>query len=385
MKKMTGLLAFASAATMAAPQVSVQGRTDYRYDLRSSADETLRDNNGFDLQYARLDVNGSLESGLKYRMRLRFDSPLYLAPAVTSKTAVTTTTTTTSVLDAATNKVTSTSKSTSTATTTNSTSGVVAAKDTLKGFNDYVDYFYAKQTLPGGAAVTAGKFFSGRCGWEGEASGMDLYQTTLTYDASKAYQAVLGVQPSWEGAGQTISVTLANSGVGWTDAADKNVQHFLMAGAAWKGTFLGGLVQPNLSFYYVPVKAMDDARYLTSVGVRSKVDKFLVDVEWKSMADSAKPSGNLPFIQSWSALVKADYGMFRPQVKFFYDNQSVLDEKTSLERVGVTPVLEVFPFEKTNFRWHVGYSMLDNIPKGSDDKVFHKFFAGMAMNLDIMK
>ena len=75
MKKMTGLLAFASVAAMAAPQVSVQARTDYRYDLRSSADEALRDNNGFDLQYARLDVNGGLESGLKYRMRLRFDFP----------------------------------------------------------------------------------------------------------------------------------------------------------------------------------------------------------------------------------------------------------------------------------------------------------------------
>jgi len=385
MKKMTGLLALASVATMAAPQVSVQGRTDYRYDLRSSADETLRDNNGFDMQYARLDVNGSLESGLKYRMRLRFDSPMYLAPAVTSKTAVTTTTTTTSTLDTLTNKVTSTSKSTSTATTTNSTAAVVAAKDTLKGAADYVDYLYARQTLPGGAAVTVGKFFSGRCGWEGEAAGYDLYQTTLTYASSSAYHSVVGVQPSWEGAGQTISVTLANSGVGWTDAADKNVQHFLMAGAAWKGAFLGGLVQPNLSVYYVPVKAMDDARYLTTVGVRSKVDKFLVDVEWKSLADSAKASGNLPFIQSWSAFVKADYGMFRPQVKFFYDNQSVLDEKKSLERVGVTPVLEVFPFEKTNFRWHVGYSMLDFIPKGADDKVFHKFFAGVAMNLDIMK
>ncbi|MEN9355270.1 MAG: hypothetical protein RL318_2595, partial [Fibrobacterota bacterium] len=362
MKTMTGILALAGSAALAAPQVSVQARTDYRYDLRSQADETLRDNNGFDLQYARLDVNGAVAPSLKYRMRLRFDFP--------SLTASTSTNLTTKDVS----KV-STAKTTADSTKAMASSkGNAVVKDSLKGASDYVDYLFAKQSLPMGFSVTAGKFFSGRCGWEGEAAGYDLYQTTQTYASSSAMHSVVGVQPAWEGAGQTVSMTVANSGVGWTDAANKDVQHFLLFGAAWKGTFLEGLVQPNISLFYVPVKSMDDARYLTTVGIRSKYQMIQTDIEWKSLADTAKMSGNLPFTQSWSAMVKADLGMMRPQLKFFYDNVSVLDEKKSLERIGITPVLEVFPFEKTNFRWHAGYSMLDVIPKGSKDKVFNKIF-----------
>ncbi|MEN9355319.1 MAG: hypothetical protein RL318_2644 [Fibrobacterota bacterium] len=332
----------------AAPQINLQVRTDYRYDFRNGADSTLKDNSGFDMQFARLDLNGSMESGLKYRMRLKFDFPSQAA-SVNPTTGA----------------------------------GTAVVKDTLKGSADYVDYAYFKQPLPSGFAVTAGKFFSGRAGYEGLAAGSDHYLTTLVYASSGAFHSVLGVQPAWEGFGQTVSLTLANSGTGWK--TDKGVQHFLMVGGLWQGTFLGGMVQPHVSYYLLPKKAVDDGLHLATLGVKSKVEKITSELEWKSLTDTANTKGNNAFTHSTSLLVKADFGMLRPQMKLFYDNKSVLDEKKSLERVGVSPVLEVFPYEKTNLRWHVGYAYVDEIPKGKADRSWNKVFVGAAMNLDIFK
>jgi len=345
MKKTLGYLALVCGAAAAAPQINVQGRADYRYDMRSEAVDNQRDNNGFDLQYARLDVKGNANEDLNYRLRLRFD---FASQSVSpdGKTAV--------------------------------------VKDTLKGSAGYIDMLYAKQKLPMGFSVTAGKFFSGRCGWEGETSGMDLYQTTLVYAVTAgAYQTPLGVQPAWEGFGQNVSFLVANSGVKW--GADPGEQHYLMVGGVWKGTFLKGAIQPNLSLIYMPVKHLGNGQYLANVGLRSNVGIFGGELEWKSFGDSTNAKGDMPFVQSYSALAKVDLGMFRPQVRFIYDNKSILDEKKSLEQVSVSPVLEIVPFPKSTFRWHVGYSMLDVIPKGSNDYIYNKVFAGMSMNLDVMK
>ena len=109
------------------------------------------------------------------------------------------------------------------------------------------------------------------------------------------------------------------------------------------------------------------------------------EVEWKALTDTANAKGDNGFTHSTSVLAKLDLGMFKPQLKVIYDNQSVLDEKKSLERVGVSPVLEMAPFEKTNFRWHVGYTYLDEIPKGKTDRNWSRVFAGVAMNLDVLK
>lgn len=338
MKKMTALLALAGTAAMSAPQVSVQMRTDYRYDMRNSADSTLKDQNGFDMSYARLDVQGALEQGLKYRMRLRFDN---------SK---------------------------------------AVAKDEIKGASDYVDYAFAKQALPGGFAVTAGKFFSGRAGYEGVAAGYDHYATTLVYTGTGAFHSVVGVQPSWEGAGQTVSLTVANSGVAWKTAtgASKDAQHFLMYGGLWQGTFLEGMVQPHISYFFLPTKATDDGMSLATVGVKSKVGLFTGELEWKMLGDSTKGAKDGDQTQSTSLLAKFDLGMFRPQVKVFYDSKDVLGE-TALTRIGSAEVLEVYPFEKSSFRWHVGYSNIIESPKGKEDKNWNKVFAGIAFNLDVMK
>lgn len=335
MKKMTALLALAGTTAMAAPQVSVQVRTDYRYDMRNSADSTLKDKNGFDMTFARLDVQGALEQGLKYRMRLRFDN-----------------------------------------------ASSAAAKNEIKGASDYVDYAYAKQALPMGFAVTAGKFFSGRAGYEGVTAGADHYLTTMVYDSSGAFHAVVGVQPSWEGAGQTVSLTVANSGVAWK--SDKAAQHFLMYGGLWQGTFLEGKVQPHISFYFLPTKAADDGKSLATVGLKSKVGLFTGELEWKMLGDSTKGTQDGDQTQSTSLLAKFDLGMFRPQVKVFHDSKDVLGE-TAVTRIGSTEILEIYPFEKTNFRWHVGYTNVLETPKGKEDKNWHKVFAGIAMNLDIMK
>ena len=361
MKKTLGTLATLASLASAAPQISLQMRTDYRFDFRNEADSTLTDNSGFDLQYARLDLNGSSDLGLKYRMRLRFDFP---SQAVDAQSAL--------------------SKDGKSVTT----KATVVAKDTLRGYSDYVDYAYVKQSLPMGFSVTAGKFFSGRGGYEGATSSADMYTTTLVYSkTTAAFQSVLGVQPTWEGLGQTVSLTVANSGVAWTSdlSGNKNVQHFLLVGGLWQGTFLGGLVQPHLSYFFRPTKSTTDGQHLATVGVKSKVDIVTTELEWKSLTDTANTKGDNAFMHSTSLLAKLDFGMFRPQLKVFYDNQAVLDEKKSLERVGISPVLEVAPFEKTNLRWHVGYTYLDEIPNGKDDRNWSRVFAGVAMNLDILK
>jgi len=331
-------LAGLAAAASAAPQVNILARTDYRYDMRSGVNDTLKDNSGFDLQTLRLDLQGSVDPSLKYRLRLRFDDKAVTTPA----------------------------------------------KDTLKGFSNYVDLAWARQALPGGASLTVGKFFSGRAGYEGAAASLDLYQTTLVYDGTGTFHAVLGAQAGWEGAGQTVSLTVANTGIGWK-GSQSGQQHFLMVGGLWQGTFLGGLVQPHVSFFARPTKATDDGQFLGTVGLKGKLDKITGELEWKGLEDTANAKGHNAFTHSTSVLVKADLGLFRPQAKVFYDNKSVLDEKRSLERVGITPVLEIAPIEKSSFRYHVGYSYLKEIPKGKDDRSWNKVFAGVSMNLDILK
>jgi hypothetical protein len=373
MKKTLGTLATVAGLATAAPQINLQMRTDYRFDFRNAADSTLTDNSSFDLQYARLDLNGSNDAGFKYRMRLRFDFP-------TQTAGVNITTKDVAKLSSAKTK----------ADSTKALTGTAVVKDTLKGYSDYVDYAYVKQALPMGFSVTAGKFFSGRGGYEGLTSGADLYQTTLVYSkTTAAFQSVLGVQPTWEGMGQTVSLTIANSGIEW--ATDKGVQHFMLVGGLWQGTFLGGWVQPHMSYFFRPTKATDDGQHLATIGVKSKIDIVTTELEWKSLTDTANAKGDNAFMHSTSLVTKLDFGMFRPQLKIFYDNQSVLDEKKSLERVGISPVLEFAPFEKTNLRWHVGYTYLDEIQKADakgrsvDDRNWSRVFAGVAMNLDILK
>lgn len=326
------------AGVSAAPQVNILARTDYRYDMREGVHEGLKDNSGFDLQTARLDLQGSVDPSLKYRLRLRFDQ--------------------------------------------------ATAKDTLKGSADYVDLAYVKHALPGGASLTVGKFFSGRAGYEGASAALDLYQTTLVYGGTGAFHSVLGAQAGWEGAGQTVSVTVANTGVGWK-GTQSGVQRALLYGATWQGNFLGGKLQPHGSFFARPVRSVGDGQYLGTVGVKSKVDKITAELEWKGLEDTSatigKTVGKTPFTHSTSLVVKADLGLFRPQAKVFYDNKSVLDYKKSLERVGITPVLEIAPVEKSSFRYHVGYSYLREIPKGKHDYNWNKVFAGVSMNLDILK
>ncbi len=346
MKKELLCLTLAAATTMAAaPQILVQGRTDYRYDMRNAADDALRDNNGFNVPYARLDVKGKANDDLSYRMRLRFD---FASQSVSGTKAL--------------------------------------VNDSVKGVASYIDNLYATQKFSHGFSVTAGKFFSGRAGWEGLASGMDHYHTTLVYSATAGdYQSVLGVQPQWEGANQTVQLTVANSGQAWT--SDKGVQHFLMVGGLWKGNFLNGAIQPNLSIYYRSINHWGDCQTLGTVGLRSEVGIFSGELEWKEFSDTNTISGSdyQPLMQSYSALAKLNFGMLRPQLKVSYDHSDAVQEAGRLDRVAVSPVLEVYPFEKTNFRWHVGYTMLDVMPDQGDSKVYNRIFAGVAINLDVMK
>lgn len=314
------VLLAACGAQMAQAENSIKltDRTDLRM-MVPDADANKQTGTQFDVQYLRLDFKGKINDMLGYRLRMRLDK--------------------------------------------------TAAKDNLKGVSDFANYAYVEPKINDMLTFRIGKQWTYQGGWENDLSSSDTYLGSGFLN--KTINEAVGVNAMVKIEGQNLYFLLTNSDK--VTYADGSTPRFLNYGFAYQG-MIADLIQPMVAVTMRPTTEMGKGNLLAAVGVKVDPKPVGGELDLEYWTDNAPDKA--PALMTVSAAARAKMGVFGPQLKLFYD-MNTIDGDDNGTAVGFAPAIEFYPYEGSDFRFHIAYTGTSTSPKVGSSTYTQAIYLGV--------
>lgn len=366
---LAGLTLSLSATAFAAGSINYDFRVDY--DSQSFDSDAIPSSSRFVVKTGRLDFKGDLNESLKYEARWAMNKP-----------------------------------ATASATTTS------ASNQTRDSLNNSVELLFITHKMSDMFSLSIGKFNTEVGGFEGAASGADLYLISPIYSHVAAtatpgtYLPTSASSPNLLymtgvkgiialGETQTLSLIATNNTTDAAEGANFN-QNRGMLGAVYKGAFFDKTWVGWLGYHEVSPQAngaagaavTTDKDKLMSVGVKYDLQPLAAILEYQTSERNQTPAGafgSTDRINEVIAKIGYTIDQWTPRLEAFTAQEDLgIASSVTNRYTGLGAVLEYKP-TADNFRYHVAYTSVTNHPAGAPDVTRGEIMVGARLFGDFLK
>lgn len=265
------------------------------------------------------------------------------------------------------------------------------AAGATRSLSDMVDVAAVTKSLGRGFTAIVGKQPVLVGGRENDYASRDMYSKSL-FSTALFYNQV-GLTAQYDIADQSFYAQhLENAGTaGTTVQKDSKI-----AGLAYYGTFLNGMIAPILSYHKAATDRGNKSDIYTAAGVKFTHGLIIAEVDYL-MLSKEQTAGTLDQrLSSVVAHLRYNHEMYKPFFKYIMETgKNAYDMGDSVGGAGVSKSertayelgLEVVPNKDEDMRYHVVYSSSEKKEKtgGTDKFKEDKIFAGLAFAFNILK
>lgn len=280
-----------------------------------------------------------------------------------------------------------------------------------------VQLAYLTQKLGAGFNLSLGKVASDIGGFEGMASGADLYLTSESYThafgmdklGSKTYGTgdgnilyMTGLKAEYNFADQVFEAMVLNPPQDET-VGGKFQQNIYWYGIAWKGSFVdkalstivsyheGNSVNSGTSTTTPPLSPFNytsnDKTKMYTAGIKWDALPFMASLEYNGQTSDYKTTGSFTD-KIDSFILKAAYtgwDNWTPRLEFTSTQEKVDSANATNKFTGYGAVVEYKPRKDDIFRYHLAYQNIKEAPETGSDRIRQEIVLGARMMGDFLK
>lgn len=271
-----------------------------------------------------------------------------------------------------------------------------AAATTRDRTSKYVDFAYLTHKFSDSFNFSMGKIITGMGGTEGSNNPGDVYQRSTAGNESAAIYWPVGAQAELKYEENKLRLNIANNTEDiYDDNTKKNLsQTATLIGATYTGSFVDGMVLPNVSYHQEKLTSTTNVTKKNSylaAGARLKFWKMEFEADYLDDVFDRDPQATSDVLRTTSAVALiryfiADIGSFH--VKYEDTTQKTATSATndgSVHIAGWTGAFEYKPVSSENWRMHLAYTQKNTSPVVTPLQVESTIYAGMRILADFLK